>query len=97
MMPADLAQYDGAILKDGRDPAPRHFLGLARQQASLKLSDASLMPPSRIWGKRPKCDPIRDRQHQINTAHYLYAHRRQGAAVQYLHHFYPAQTKARPW
>ncbi len=69
------------LIQDGRDPTPRHLLGLARKHASHQLAEAGLMPPGPVWAARPKLEPIRDRQHQINTARYIHAHVEQGAAV----------------
>jgi len=70
-----------SILQDGRDPAPRHFTGLARKHASFVLSEYNLKPPSRVWAGKPKCLPIRDHQHQINVRNYIAHHIEQDAAV----------------
>ncbi|XAM01186.1 hypothetical protein OT109_07315 [Phycisphaeraceae bacterium D3-23] len=69
------------ILQDGRDPAPRHYLGRARRHASFELSSAGLKPTSPVWADRPKCEPIRDRSHQVNTTRYIAEHMQQGAAI----------------
>jgi hypothetical protein len=70
-----------SILRDGRDPAPRHFVGRARKHASFVLSELGLKPPSPVWGARPKMDPNREREHQVNITTYIHRHVRQGAAV----------------
>jgi len=81
-MSADQQQrYAKSILQDGRDPAPRHFLGRARKHASFELSKLKLKPPSPVWGARPKIDPTRDRQHQVNITAYIRNHLNQGGAV----------------
>lgn len=84
------ARFSASLLGDGRDPAPRHWLGLARKHASHVLHDAGLKPTGPVWAARPKCDPIRDRGHQCNVAHYIRGHARLGAAVMFLDQFTPA-------
>ena len=84
LAPAQIARLKDALIRDGRDPAPRHFLGLARKHASHVLGQANLKPESPVWGKRPKFDPCRDRQHQLNVASYIVDHLEQGAAVWHL-------------
>ncbi|QNN21053.1 hypothetical protein HED60_01800 [Planctomycetales bacterium ZRK34] len=79
-------RYARSLIRDGRDPAPRHYLGLARKHASHKLRDAKLKPEGPLWGVRPKFDPVRDRPHQLNVAHYIENHVREGAAVFHLRH-----------
>lgn len=69
------------MLNDGRDPSPRHTLGLARKHASFALSQQNLKPPSPVWAARPKFDPVRDRGHQLNIARYIRRHVDQGGAV----------------
>ncbi|MEM9413848.1 MAG: hypothetical protein AAGA29_00035 [Planctomycetota bacterium] len=78
---ADLKRLNSVTLSDGRDPAPRHYLGRARRHASFALSAAGLKPASQVWADRPKCEPIRDRGHQVNAARYIQGHAKQGAAV----------------
>ncbi|MFI4859091.1 MAG: hypothetical protein ACIAXF_00275 [Phycisphaerales bacterium JB063] len=81
LTPADLARLKKTILRDGRDPAPRHFLGRARRHASFALSEVKLKPASPVWATRPKCEPIRDRSHQVNTTRYIADHVKQNAAT----------------
>lgn len=78
--PADSEQFAAVTLRDARDPSPRHYLGRARRHASFALSAAGLKPESQVWAARPKCEPIRDRGHQVNTARYITQHAVQGAA-----------------
>jgi hypothetical protein len=73
--------HGASILKDGRDPAPRHFLGRARRHASFELSAAGMKPVSPVWASRPKCEPIENRRRQVNTARYIEQHVEQGTAV----------------
>ncbi len=70
-----------SLLRDGRDPAPRHFIGRARKHASFVLRDQGLKPGSPVWGVRPKMDPNRDRQHQVNIVRYIQGHVEEGGAV----------------
>lgn len=74
-------RYGMSILKDLRDPAPRHYLGLARKYASEQLHAVGLKPESPVWAARPKLDPVRDRPHQVNVAQYIVGHLQQGAVV----------------
>lgn len=75
------ARLKQVILRDGRDPAPRHYLGRARRHASFELSAVGLKPESPVWADRPKCEPIRDRAHQVNTTNYIADHAKQGATT----------------
>lgn len=74
-------RYAKSILQDGRDPAPRHFIGRARKHASFVLSENHLKPESPVWGVRPKIDPNSDRKHQVNITSYIYDHVKQQGAV----------------
>jgi len=76
-----LRTFGKSILRDGRDPAPRHLLGLARREASWKLAEAGLKGESPVWGVRPRFEPVRGRGHQVNTAGYIKGHVQVGAAV----------------
>ncbi len=80
------ARLRRSLLRDGRDPAPRHSLGLARKEASFALSRARLKPPGEVWARRPKFDPIRDRGHQVNVALYIWRHVYQGCIVYHHQH-----------
>ncbi|MEM8783181.1 MAG: hypothetical protein AAGE65_10060 [Planctomycetota bacterium] len=78
----DAATRKHTILRDGRDPAPRHYLVLARKHASHVLRARGLKAAGEpVWAGRPKCEPIRDRGHQLNTTRYIREHVAQGAAV----------------
>jgi hypothetical protein len=69
------------LLPDGRDPSPRHYLGLARKAGSKALADAKLKGPGPVWANHPRCEPVRARMHQCNVARYIIGHAAQGAAV----------------
>lgn len=80
----EAVKYSESILTDGRDPAPRHFLGLVRKHASFALRRAGLKPDSPVWGKRPKFEPVENRDHQLAIASYLDDHHRQDGAVYHI-------------
>ncbi len=80
-------QYRQSLLRNGRDPAPRHFLGLARRHAALVLGQPGLKSPGPLWAAGPKIEPIRDRSHQVNVVRYIRDHAREDAAVYVLARF----------
>jgi hypothetical protein len=71
----------GNALHDGRDPAPRWTLGMAKKHAAFSLRENGLGIDGGLWGTRDKCEPIHDRSHQIRTAWYILDQVREGAAV----------------
>jgi hypothetical protein len=62
------------------DP-PRHYVGIAKMRASNALTQAGLVLPGGVWGKRCKVNPIKDRFHQVNTVRYIQDHAYRGAAL----------------
>ncbi len=71
-----------STLKDGRDPMPRHVVGLIKKHASHKLRERGLRTqPGGLWGKRCHVIPIESRAHQLATVRYIRAHGAQGGAV----------------
>jgi hypothetical protein len=74
-------QHNNSIIHDGRDPAPRYYLGRARQAGTHALTQHDLKPQGPIWGKRPSCKPIQSRDHQLKVARYIKEHVKQSAAV----------------
>ncbi len=68
-------------LQDGRDPWPRHALGLAKKHASHRLRENGSVHVGGIWAVRSKLEPIRDRQHQLAVVGYVRAHRDEGGFV----------------
>jgi hypothetical protein len=71
----------GNMLDDGRDPLPRHVVGLAKKHASFKLREASGIFDGGIWARKCKIMPIEDRRHQLNASHYIRGHVDEGGAV----------------
>jgi hypothetical protein len=69
-------------LQDGRDPLPRHMLGLAKKHASHVLRQMNLRTdPGGIWAVRSKLEPVKDREHQLNVVSYIRRHESQGAVL----------------
>ena len=69
-------------LQDGRDPVPRHLLGLARKNASHVLREKGLKSAGgSLWGKRPRCQPVESERHFYTIGPYIRGHLREGAAV----------------
>ena len=67
------------ILAHFPDTRVRHWVGLAKKYASYILSELDL--PGRVWARKCRPLPIRDRSHQVNTFEYILAHRQQGSCV----------------
>ena len=62
-------------LADGRDPVPRHLIGRAKKNAAHVLSQRGMKDaPGPLWAKRPKIEPVADRQHQLAIVRYIRAH-----------------------
>jgi len=59
----------------------RHFVGIAKKESALALSDANLMPNGGVWAKRCRVLSIRDRAHQLNVYNYIKKHASRGAAI----------------
>ncbi len=57
----------------------RHRMGAAKRHAWFVLHDQRWS--GRLWGKRCKALPVRDRAHQLAVYHYILRHRTQGAWV----------------
>jgi hypothetical protein len=57
----------------------RAWIGNAKCHAWFKLREHEWK--TKLWGKRGKAVPIRDRQHQLNVYRYILDHRKEGAWV----------------
>jgi len=57
----------------------RILIGEAKKTAWFAMREAGF--PERLWAKRPKCDPVKDRRHQLNVYHYILRHEAEGAYV----------------
>jgi len=72
----------GNALQDGRDPVPRHLIGVAKKHVSHVLRARSLKPrPGPLWTKRGKIIPVTGRQHQLRIVAYIRGHASGGAIV----------------
>ena len=69
------------ILARFPDHMPRKWVGLAKKDSARLLSDAGFVEKGGVWAVRNRCVPITDRQHQLNTYHYIKQHANRGAAV----------------
>jgi hypothetical protein len=71
----------GNMLEDGRDPLPRHVVGLAKKHASFALREAGHIFEGGVWAKKCKVVPVEDREHQVRAANYVREHFEEGGAV----------------
>jgi hypothetical protein len=58
-----------------------HWLGVAKRETSTYMKRDGMCEPGGVWGRGGKCQPIRDRAHQLSTVKYILGHRSKGAAV----------------
>jgi hypothetical protein len=65
------------------DREPRQWVGIAKKESSHYLKVDGLGPEGGIWAVRCKCQPIRDRFHQLNVVRYIRNHWEQGALIRY--------------
>lgn len=63
------------------DRGPRHWVGMAKKNAAFAVRAVEEGRAGGIWSKKSKCEPVRDRAHQVNVVRYIVAHGRRGAAV----------------
>ncbi len=66
-----------------RDPAPRRILGLVRSYITRQVKQMGYFTDAvgGLWAKRPKCEPVTDRAHQLAVVAYIRRHAFQHAAV----------------
>lgn len=58
---------------------PRTWMGVAKRHAWFVLRERGWK--EKLWGKRGKALPVRDRAHQLNVYRYIMNHAKQGAWV----------------
>ncbi len=58
---------------------PRFWMGEAKKHAWFRLRENGWK--TKLWGKRSKAVPVKDRQHQLNVYGYIMRHAREGAWV----------------
>jgi REP element-mobilizing transposase RayT len=63
------------------DHNPRHWVGMAKRNAAFAVRAVEEGAAGGIWSKKSKCEPVRDRAHQVNVVRYIVAHGRRGAEV----------------
>lgn len=68
-------------LQDGRNPIPRHVLGLVKKHSSHVLRKEGFIHQGGVWGTRSFCDPLRDDGHFENTKAYIQRHAGERAAI----------------
>ncbi len=66
-------------LQDGRDPVPRHVIGMAKKHAAFVLREHGLVGGA--WSTRSKIEPVRSRAHQLKVVAYIRRHAEEGGAV----------------
>ncbi len=72
----------GNMLEDGRDPVPRHLLGMAKKHTSHCLRQRNLKEAGTpLWGRRSKLIPIEDHPHQLAVLAYIRRHDSQDATL----------------
>ena len=59
---------------------PRQWVGLAKKHAWYELRDRHQWN-GKLWGKRGKYIPVRDREHQLRVYHYILEHAAHGAWI----------------
>jgi len=71
-----------SALADGRDPLPRHVVGLLKKHAALTVRrQFPAAHDGGIWAQRGKLEPVHDRAHQLQIVAYIRRHSSQGAIV----------------
>jgi len=76
---------------DDLDPIPRYILGKAHSWCTRRVREACGQSPGSpepgrkmdcgLWAPKPKCQPIRDRAHQLQVVRYIREHEAEGAVV----------------
>ena len=66
-------------LADGRDPVPRHCLGVAKKHTSFIAHDHGYQ--GGLWAVRTTSKPIADRAHQLHVVQYIRDHIHEGGSI----------------
>ena len=74
-----VSRTHGHVLVKLPERETRNWIGLAKKHAWHELHETGWN--GKLWAKRPKCEPVGDRQHQLNVYHYILRHEQQGAFV----------------
>ena len=67
------------MLRDGRDPVPRHCLGVAKKHTSFVGRDHGFT--GGLWAVRSTSKPIESRDHQVRVFKYIRDHVHEGGAI----------------
>ena len=59
----------------------RHLIGIAKKDAARARRDRGHTETGGVWAKRSRCQPVRDRAHQVAAFRYIGRHEREGAFV----------------
>jgi hypothetical protein len=78
---ASLDGIHGHILAQCHDLNPRHWIGLAKKNASHLVRQLNLLPPGGLWGRRSHPEPITGPPHYDNSVDYIHKHARKGAVL----------------
>ena len=62
------------------DPV-RYHVGVAKERSAKFLAAEGLVRPGKVWAKRGKIKPIKDRHHHVRVFRYILDHAAEGAAV----------------
>jgi hypothetical protein len=69
-------------LQDGRNPWPRHLVGILKKHAAhVHRERAPTSRPGGLWAKRAHIIPIDCREHAVAVAWYIRQHLREGGVV----------------
>jgi hypothetical protein len=83
-IPVAIGSLDGIhghLLMQCRDHQPRHWLGLAKKNASHLVRQLNPLEPGGLWGKGSHPEPVADEAHYHNTFDYIRDHGKCGAVV----------------
>ncbi|HQY88276.1 MAG TPA: hypothetical protein PK402_06435 [Tepidisphaeraceae bacterium] len=69
------------LLARFNDHNPRLWVGISKKESSAYLKREGIGSDGGIWALRNKCDPVKDRSHQLNIVHYIAKHAEQDAAI----------------
>lgn len=78
---AAVGEHHFHILARFRDGKPKKWIGIAKKESALAISEQGLAPPGGVWAIGSHAEPIADREHQLTAAQYIADHEKEGAIV----------------
>ncbi len=72
-------QHVHVLAKVPRGSEPRLMMGLAKKHAAFEMKDRGW--EGKLWARRGRELPVKDRKHQLQVYRYILAHAKQGAWV----------------